>query len=119
MTGSPSLARIQGRHWALVLGAAWLAAVAGNPGAGGVLLGGGVIGLSVLVYAVGLRTVLRRTHPLLAIGLLFAKLAAFLGLGWLAFTAGREHRPDPIGFAVGVTCFPAAAVWEAMRARGS
>jgi hypothetical protein len=119
MTAAPSLVRIQQRHWALVLGAALLAALAGKPGAGGVLLGGGAIGLSVLLYALGLRSVLRRAHPLLAIGLLFAKLAAFLGLGWLAFTAGKDHRPDPIGFALGVTCFPAAAVWEAMRARGS
>jgi hypothetical protein len=119
MIAAPSLARIQRRHWALVLGTVLLAALTGKPGAGGVLLGGGVIGLSVFLYALGLESVLRRTRPLLAIGLLFAKLAAFLGLGWLAFTAGKEHRPDPIGFAVGVTCFPAAAVWEAMRTRGS
>jgi hypothetical protein len=51
--------------------------------------------------------------------MLFVKLAAFLGLGWVLFASGVEHRPDPIGFALGLTCFPAAAVWEAMRARGS
>jgi hypothetical protein len=86
---------------------------------GGVLLGGGAIGLSVLLYAVALRALLGRVGPRLAIGLLFVKLLAFLGLGWWAFTSGREHRPDPIGFAVGLTCFPVAAVWEAMRVRGS
>jgi hypothetical protein len=86
---------------------------------GGVLLGGGAIGLSVLLYAVALRALVGRVGPRLAIGLLFVKLLAFLGLGWWAFTSGREHRPDPIGFAVGLTCFPVAAVWEAMRVRGS
>jgi len=84
-----------------------------------VLLGGGVIGLSVLLYSLGLRVLLRRVGPRLAIALLFAKLLAFLGLGWWAFTSEQEHRPDPIGVAVGLTCFPVAAVWEAMRVRGS
>ena len=96
-----------------------LFAALGVPGAGGVLAGGGAIGVSVLLYAVGLRAVLRRARPRLAIGFLSVKLLAFLGLGWLVFASGREHRPDPIGFAVGITCFPAAAVWEAMRVRGS
>ena len=77
-----------------------------------------VIGLSVLVYAIALRLVVRRLRPRLAIALLSVKLLAFLGLGWLAFAAGRAYRPDPIGFALGLTCFPVAAVWEAMRTRG-
>jgi hypothetical protein len=91
----------------------------GRGGAGGVVVGGAAIGLSVLIYSAGLGLLLRRARPRLAIGLLSVKLLAFLGLGWLAFASGREHRPDPIGFAVGITCFPAAAVWEAMRTRGS
>jgi hypothetical protein len=37
----------------------------------------------------------------------------------MLFTSGVRNRPDPIGFALGLTCFPAAAVWEAMRARRS
>jgi hypothetical protein len=88
---------------------------------GGVLLGGGALGLSVFLYAFGLRLVLKSRRPRLAIGVLFVKLSAFLGLGWLAFASGRDLRPDPIGFALGLTCFPVAAVWEAlaMRARGS
>jgi len=53
----------------------------------------------------------------LAIGILFVKLVAFLGLGWLVFAASEELRPDPLGFAVGVSCMPVAAVWEAVRAR--
>lgn len=99
--------------------AAGVAAAFGRPGAGGVVLGGGVIGLSVLLYVIGLGAVLRRGRPRLAIGVLFVKLLAFLALGWFAFAAGEHVRPDPIGFAVGLTCFPVAAVWEAMRARGS
>jgi hypothetical protein len=114
-----SLERIQRRHWALVVLAAGAAAAAAPaPRAGGVLLGGGAIGVSVGAYYVGLRLLLRSGRRNLAIGVLFVKLAAFLGLGWLAFASGSEIRPDPIGFAVGVTCFPVAAVWEAMRARG-
>jgi len=119
MTPSASLSRLQIRHWGLVVVCAALVAASDRPRAASVVLGGAVIGLSVLVYAAGLRTILRRGRPRLAIGLLFVKLLAFLGLGWLAFASGRENRPDPIGFAVGITCFPAAAVWEAMRTRGS
>jgi hypothetical protein len=92
--------------------------VAGKPGVGGVLLGGGTIGLSVVLYAIGLRAMLGRTSPRLAIGILFVKLLAFLGLGGLVFVAGRDWHPDPIGFALGLTCFPAAAVWEALRMQG-
>ena len=116
-----SLSRIQARHWGLVGATAALAALLGGPGVGGVLLGGGALGLSVFLYALGLRLVLRSGRPRLAIGVLFVKLAAFLGLGWLAFASGRVLRPDPIGFALGLSCFPAAAVWEAMamRERGS
>jgi hypothetical protein len=83
--------------------------------AGGILVGGGVIGLSVLLTAGSLRLVLGRRSTRLAIALLFAKLALLLGIGWWAFAAGGIVRPDPIGFALGLTCFPVAAVWEAMR----
>ena len=119
MSTRASLSRLQARHWALVALVAVASAASGRFGVGGVLLGGGAIGLSVLLYAVGLRALVGRVGPRLAIGLLFVKLLAFLGLGWWAFTSGREHRPDPIGFAVGLTCFPVAAVWEAMWVRGS
>ena len=115
LTATASLGRLQVRHWALVATAAGASATAGTPGVGGVILGGTIIGLSVLLYAIGLGALLRRSGPRLAIGLLFVKLLAFLGLGWLAFAAGRAYRPDPIGFALGLTCFPAAAVWEALR----
>jgi len=113
---TPSTSRIQVRHWCLLGVAATGAALAGRPGLGGVLLGGGAIGLSAFLYAAGLRVLVVRGGKLLAIVILFVKLAALIGLGWLAFTAGT-HRPDPLGFALGVSCFPLAAVWEAMAVR--
>jgi hypothetical protein len=107
---------LQVRHWVLVGGVAGLALVVGWPGVGGVALGGGVIGVSVPIYAAGLRLLVRPGRRRLAIGLLFAKLSILLALGWLAFAAGaRRYRPNPIGFALGLTCFPVAAVWEALR----
>jgi len=92
-----------------------LAALAGRPGVGGVLLGGGVIGTSVLLYDLGVAALLRRTRPILAIGLLFVKLLLLLGIAWWLFVAGATSRPDPIGFALGLTCFPVAAVWQALK----
>ena len=100
----------------LVAVSACASLIVGHPGLGGVLLGGGAIGLSVLLYAAGLGPLVRR-RPRLAIGVLFVKLLALVGLGWLAFTSRHVLRPDPIGFALGLTCFPVAAVWEAVRAR--
>jgi len=105
-------------HWGLLAVVTVVALAAGRPGVGGVLLGGGTIGLSIVVYAIGLRALLRRTGARLAIAVLFVKLLAFLGLGWLVFVAGRSWHPDPLGFALGLTCFPAAAVWEALRIQG-
>jgi hypothetical protein len=114
-----SLSRLQGRHWLLVGAIASASMALGHPGVGGVLLGGGAIGLSVLLYTVGLGPLVRRRRPRLAIGVLFVKLLTLVGLGWLAFTSRHALRPDPIGFALGLTCFPVAAVWEAMRIRSS
>jgi len=107
VTSVASLSRLQGRHWLLV-GATASAALA---------LGRVAIGLSVLLYAAGLGSLVRRKRPRLAIGVLFVKLLVLVGLGWLAFTSRHALHPDPIGFAVGLTCFPVAAVWEAVSAR--
>jgi hypothetical protein len=112
---APSASRVQYRHWALVALAAAVALAIGRP-VYGILLGGGAIGLSTFLYAAGFAVVMRRGSPRLAIGILFVKLAAFLGLGWLVFSS-REYRPDPMGFALGVSCLPTAAVWEAVRTR--
>jgi hypothetical protein len=118
LTAVPSLSRLQARHWGLVGVAAAVAAALGRPGLGGVLLGGASIGLVVVLYSAAGRMLLRQRRTSLAIGLVFVKLAAFLGLGWLAFGLGGALRPDPVGFALGLSCFPAATVWEAMRVRG-
>ena len=113
----PSAARVLIRHWVLVGSLAALAAVWARPHLWGVVVGGGAIGLSLFLYAAGFTVVLRRGSRRLAIGILFVKLVAFLGLGWLVFSASQKLRPDPLGFAVGVSCMPVAAVWEAVRAR--
>ena len=112
------LDRMQRRHWALIVVAAVIAAAFDRRAAFGVLVGGAAMALVVLAYAAAARAVLRRGRPSLAIALLFVKLAAFLGLGWWALASGSEYRPHPLGFAIGLTCFPAAAVWEAWRVRG-
>jgi hypothetical protein len=113
MTGD--LRRIVRRHVVLVSVVA-LAALTVGVGPGGVALGGGLIALSVWLYGTLFELVVGAGRRRLAIVLLFAKLAAVLGLGWLAFASGRG-RPDPLGFALGVTCFPAAVVWDAVRGR--
>ena len=119
MTAGASLSRLQARHWGLVVAVAIVAALAGTPGVGGVLVGGSVIGVTVLLYAAAFGMLTNPKRRRLAIGVLFVKLAALLGLGWLILGSGIETTPDPLGFAAGLTCFPAAAVWEAIRARGS
>ncbi len=110
------IGRIQGRHWILVAVSLAVAAACGRPGLGGIALGGAMMGLSLALYTAVVRTAVVGGHRRLAVGLLFAKLAAFLGLGWLAFASGSV-RPDPLGFAFGVTCCPAAVVWEVVRGR--
>jgi hypothetical protein len=109
------LARLQARHWLLVVLTTVVAWLVGTPGAGGVFIGGTMMGLSIALYTALFHIAVRGGRRL-AIGLLFGKLAAFLGLGWLAFASGSV-RPDPLGFAFGVTCCPAAVVWEAARGR--
>ena len=110
------LGRLQARHWTLVIATAVVAAMVGRPGPGGVVAGGAMMGLSLALYTALFKLVVGQGRRRLAIGLLFGKLAAFLGLGWLAFSSGSV-RPDPLGFAFGVTCCPAAVVWDAVRGR--
>jgi hypothetical protein len=110
------LARLQARHWLLVVLTTVVAWLVGTPGAGGVFIGGTTMGLSIALYTALFHVAVRGGRRRLAIGLLFGKLAAFLGLGWLAFASGSV-RPDPLGFAFGITCCPAAVVWEAARGR--
>jgi len=113
---APSVERIQVRHWVLVGMSTVLATIWERSMLWGVLIGGAAIGLSMLLYAAVFRAALRRRSGRLAFGILFVKFLAFLGLGWLLFAASETWRPDPVGFVVGVSCMPVAAVWEAMRA---
>ena len=115
-TVGPDARALQLRHWALVVATSVGAQLTGVVGPGGVLVGGAGISLSLAAYATLFWLAIGRGRRSLAIGLLFAKLAAFLGLGWLALTSG-SGRPDPLGFALGVTCFPAAVIWFAVRGR--
>jgi hypothetical protein len=110
------LRRLQVRHWLLVAGATAAGAATGVAGPGGIAAGGAMIGLSLALYSTVFRLAVRGGHRRLAIALLFGKLAAFLGLGWLTFSSGSV-RPDPLGFAIGITCCPAAVVWEAVGGR--
>jgi hypothetical protein len=85
-------------------------------GAIGVLAGGTVVLASVWLLEQLFRAAIVTGRRRLAMALTFAKLAAFLGLGWIAFTV-REWAPDPLGFAVGVSVLPVAALWEGLNAR--
>ncbi len=98
---------------ALAAAVCWLLA---GPAATGVLAGGAVVFGSVWLLALLFEAAIVTGRRRLAMALTFVKLAAFLGLGWIAFTL-PTWAPDPLGFAVGVSTLPVAAVWEALQAR--
>ena len=108
------LQRILVRHWCLVAFMAVAVDAIRGYGAGGVFLGGGLIGLLVTLYETLYRAVVQNVRRRLAIGLLFGKVAAFAGLSWLAFTS-KNLSIDPLAFAIGVTCLPMAVVWGGVR----
>jgi hypothetical protein len=111
-----SVDRIQRRIALLTgfIGTLWWAT--GRPGARGVLVGGLVVLASVWLLARLFEAAIVTGRRRLAMALTFVKLAAFLGLGWIAFTL-PSSAPDPLGFAVGVSTLAIAAVWEALQAR--
>lgn len=111
-----SASRFQTIHWALVAAAAITAWAVGLPLAWGIVVGGTAVGLSTVVWAASLGLVMRGGRARLAVGIVFVKVAAVLALGWLALYGGA-YRPDPVGFAIGVSCLPIAAVVEAIRVR--
>jgi hypothetical protein len=111
-----SASRFQATHWAIVLLVAATVWLLGFPWAWGVLVGGAAIGLSTAIWAAILGVMLRGGRARLAVGIVFVKVAAVLALGWLAMYGGA-YRPDPVGFSIGVTCLPIAAVCEAIRLR--
>jgi hypothetical protein len=83
---------------------------------GGVAAGATVVVISLWLYRQLFLAAIIQGRRRLAIGLSFVKLAGLLILGWWVFS-GPTWAPDPVGFAVGVSCLPAAAVWEAFETR--
>lgn len=111
-----SVERVQRKIGFLVLGSVSLGIAFGWPRWEGVVLGGGMVAASLWLYARLFDAVFRRGRRRLALGLTFVKLGAFLALGWWAMSRGAGMI-DPLGFAVGVTCLPLAALWEALTKR--
>lgn len=111
-----SARRFQATQWLIVLVAAAAAWLGGLPWAWGILVGGAAVGLSTAIWAASLEIILRGGRVRLAVGIIFVKVAAVLALGWLALYGGA-YRPDPVGFAIGVSSLPIAAACEAIRMR--
>ena len=112
----PSVSGVQQKIAALGVVALATSMAIGQPGPLGVLLGAGLVATSLWLYAKLFDAVFRTGRRRLALGLTFVKLAAFLALGWWAMSRGAGAI-DPLGVAVGVTCLPLAALWEALQAR--
>jgi len=113
---SASVERIRGRILGLCLLAAVPSWLAGWPGTRGLVVGAAVVLASLWLFERLFLAAIVQGRRRLAIGLSFVKLAALLTLGWMAFSA-PEFDIDPLGFAVGVTCLPVAALWEALATR--
>jgi hypothetical protein len=113
---TPSVERVQLRVAALGAAAALLCWVTGWLGPGGVAGGAGAVLVSLWLYRRLFLAAIIQGRRRLAIGLSFVKLGALLILGWWAFSS-PTWAPDPVGFAVGVSCLPAAALWEAYGTR--
>jgi hypothetical protein len=88
----------------------------GMGGPWGVMVGSGLVITSLWLYARLFEAVFRTGKRRLALGLTFVKLATFLALGWWAMSRGAGII-DPLGFAVGITCLPLAALWEALQTK--
>jgi hypothetical protein len=111
------LRQIERLHVGLVLGATALAWASGALGPGSIVLGGGLMAANVWIFKRLFAFMVRRPpRSRLAIALLFAKLPALLALLWLVARA-RIVTLDGVGVAVGVTCFPLAAVVVALARR--
>lgn len=111
-----TLNRVQGRHALLVLLAAVALAAIRMEAALGAIVGGSVIGGSVLLNTLTFHFAVRRPNARVAIGISSVKLLASLLMVWCLMTYAG-WRPDPVGFAIGVTCYPVAALWDALRTK--
>ena len=114
----PSVRGVQLKITALGAAAIAICLMAWGPGVWGVLFGVGLVMTSLWTYAILFDAAIRKGNRRLALGLPFVKLAAFLALGWWVITRGAGAI-DPLGVAVGVTCLPLAAVWEALATKGN
>jgi hypothetical protein len=109
-----TLSRVHVRHAILVLLTA-AALAASRPARGvGAIVGGTIIAGSTLLNTLSFHFAVRRPNPRVAIGISSVKLLASLLLVWWVMTYAG-WRPDPVGFAIGVACFPVAALWDALR----
>jgi hypothetical protein len=113
----PSVNGVQRKIAALGAAAVAINLVTSRSRTWGILLGIGLVASSLWLYAVLFDVVVRRGRRRLALGLTFAKLALLLVLGWWVVVRGAG-KIDPLGLAVGVTCLPLAALWEALTVRG-
>ena len=113
----PNIERLHRRLGLLVVAFAVVAWLVGRPGPGGVLVGGGFVALSVWSYRWLFTAVIATGHRRLALAITFVKVAALAGLGWWML-ANDAVDLDPLGFALGVTSLPVAAVWEAIEVKG-
>ena len=113
---SPSVERVQRRVLVLGVASAGLCWLTGWLGPGGVAAGATVILVSLWLYRQLFLVAIIQGRRRLAIALSFVKLAGLLILGWWAFSS-PAWAPDPVGFAVGVSCLPAAALWEAYETK--
>ena len=111
-----TLSRIHGRHAVLVALSALALAPFRVETSLGVVVGGAVIGASVLLNTLTFHFGVRRPNARVAIGILSVKLLASLLLVWWLVTY-VGWRPDPTGFAIGVTCWLVAALWDALRTK--
>jgi hypothetical protein len=111
-----SLERVRKRIALLTLAFAVTCWLTTSLAASGVLAGGAVVLGSVWLLERLFDAAIVTGRRRLAMALTFVKLTAFLGLGWIAFTV-PSWVPDPLGFAVGVSTLPVAAVWEALEVR--
>jgi hypothetical protein len=112
------LHRIESLHAGLVAATAGIGWLSGVLGAGSVLFGGLLMAGNVWIFKRLFGFMVRRperTH--LAIALLFVKLPALLALLWLAARA-RVVAVDGLAVAVGISCFPVAAVAIALTHQG-
>jgi len=113
----PSVSGVQRKIAVLGAAAMTISLVANSPCTWGILLGVGLVASSLWLYAVLFDVAVRRGRRRLALGLTFAKLTLLLALGWWVVVRGAG-KIDPLGVAVGVTCLPLAALWEALTVRG-